>query len=651
MMNAGYDRQNLLAQGHAALHAGNVTAARSQFAAIRAMQPDNPDALHGLACVALAAGRADLAIGLAGRALQVAPRGPFHEVLARALLAQGHPQAACAAIRLACQRQPGHVPTYLACAEIMEATGAVQEAARAFAQAARLAGCGNVPVRRLHAGFLWRRGRRAAAIAQMRHVMNLAPRDAVMAHELAEMLLAHDDRAGAETVLRMIVAHHPADARACALLGALVFARGRMGDAAGLLRRAVARMPEAESCNNLGLALMALGDMAGADAALCAALRLAPDDARIALNHATGLFEGGAVRAACARYEAMLGREPGPDGDTLARTRFNLGVGLLARGDLARGWALWESRLAFMPPHPATTCLPQWDGRALPAGRRLLMHMGQGLGDGVHFLRYVPLAACRVPVVLRVPAVMGRLAATLDQAGDHGIEIITHDEYDGLDIAAQCDLFSLPFLLRMHAVPAFAPYLGEGRWQPPEEGRAGPLRIGLCHAGNAAYRFDARRSASVADMAPLGDVAGVTFISLRPADAQAGSLPFMRHELPPDADLLDTARLIASLDLVISVDTLVAHLAGAMGCPVWLLSRFGGDWRWSAAFDVQAPGCAVAGRAGVPGRVPSPAHAPASQWYPTLRQFRQARLAPPARAWGAVVARLCAALRFACSPS
>ncbi|MDT8871050.1 hypothetical protein RAA17_08015 [Komagataeibacter rhaeticus] len=262
-------------------------------------------------------------------------------MLARALLAQGHPQAACAAIRLACQRQPGHVPTYLACAEIMEATGAVQEAARAFAQAARLAGRGNVPVRRLHAGFLWRRGRRAAAIAQMRHVMNLAPRDAVMAHELAEMLLAHDDRAGAETVLRMIVARHPADARACALLGALVFARGRMGDAADLLRRAVARMPEAESCNNLGLALMALGDMAGADAALCAALRLAP------MMH--GLPS--TTRPACLKVARYA--RPAPDMKPCWRANPALMAipwpvpasiwvsALLARGDLARGWALW----------------------------------------------------------------------------------------------------------------------------------------------------------------------------------------------------------------------------------------------------------------------------------------------------------------------
>ncbi|MCE2565985.1 tetratricopeptide repeat protein [Komagataeibacter sp. FNDCF1] len=642
-MNAGCDRQQgmarELAQGYAALRADDVAGAHARFTALRVTSPDDPDVLHALACAALAAGRADHAIAFAGRALRVAPHGPFHEVLARALLVQGHADAARAAIRLACLRQPDDASLHLARAEIMEAAGAVAEAAQAFGQAVRLSGMNAGHARVLHARFLWRRGRRVAAIAQMRHVVAHMPHDASIIHELVEMLLAQDDRKGAEAVLRAGLAHDPADARALSVLGTLLFARGQMQAAADMLARAVAQAPDAESCNNLGLARMALGDMAGADAALRQAMRSAPDDARIALNHATGLFEGGAVIKACARYEAILARSPAPDDETRARARFNLGVGLLARGQMARGWALWESRLAFLPPHAAIARLPQWRGQALPLGRRLLVHMGQGLGDCVHFLRYVRPAARRVPIVLQVPAAMGRLAATLDDGGGYAIEIITHDGYEDPDIVAQCDLFSLPHLLHMHGVPAFAPYLGETSWRRHMR-REGPLRVGLCHEGNAAYRFDARRSASVADIAPLGQVEGVEFISMRPRGADTRVVPFVRHELPPGADLLDTARLVTTLDLVISVDTLAAHLAGAMGCPVWLLSRFGGDWRWSAAFD--APHAGAMPIAGADG---PPCHAPASQWYPTLRQFRQERPMPPARAWGQVVGRLCAALR------
>ncbi|GBQ55049.1 tetratricopeptide repeat protein [Komagataeibacter swingsii] len=646
----GHDagRQDILARGHAALRAGDMTAARACFATLRACRADDPDALHGLACVALAAGRADLAIGLAGQAARLSPQGAFHEVLARALLARGHRAAAQAAIRAACVCQPDDVPVLLACAEIMEATGDIWAATEAYGRAVRLSPAPATRVRRLHARFLWRRGQRDAAIWQMRDVARRAPDPAPM-RELAEMLLAHQQPEQAEDVLRAVLARSPDDGAALSLLGALVFARGQMRPAAAVLERAMAHDPTAETCNNLGLARMALGDMAGSARALAVAMELRPDDARIALNHATGLFEGGSVAQASTAYETILARDPPPDRDTRARARFNLGVARLAQGRLRQGWALWESRLGFLPAHPSASRLPRWDGRALPAGRALLVHMaGQGLGDAVHFLRYVILAAGRVPVALDVPVPLRRLAATLGRGASYPIKIITRNIDDNTDAAAQCDLFSLPHLLDADSVPPFRPYLGEGPWRRPG-GRQGPLRVGLCHAGNAAYRFDARRSVAVHDLSGLGAMVGIEFVSLRPKGADGVDPAFVRHELPDSADLLDTARLIATLDLVISVDTLSAHLAGAMGCPVWLLCRFGGDWRWSAAFDRPAPAHGpVSGLSpmanGMPGDAP-PVLRSASQWYPTLRLFRQASLLPPQQAWTQVMMDLCAALR------
>ncbi|QHC34450.1 tetratricopeptide repeat protein [Komagataeibacter xylinus] len=644
-MNAITGQAGLLARGQMALRAGDMAGARTCFATMLGFWPDDPDALHGLACIALALGRADRAISLAGRARSVAPPGhphlgPCHEVLARALLACGHQAAARAAIRVACLHSPDDGAIMLALAEIMERTGDIAAAEAAHARAVALSG---LPARVAQARFWWRRGRGEAALAQMRHVVGHAPHDGAVVHELVGMLLAHDHRAEAETILRQLLAHDGHDGQALATLGALLFASHHLCPAATMLRAALRHDPAPETANNLGLTLMALGEMAEAQAILAGACRAQPDDARIALNHATALFEAGQPAQAGTVYEALLTRSPAPDPATLSRARFNLGVARLAQGYLAQGWALWESRLDFMPQPPATQRLPRWQGQALPSGCRLLVTMGQGLGDAVHFLRYVLLAARRVPVVLEVPPALHRLAATLGQAADestpHPIEIITPDKNDYRGVTCQCDLFSLPALLCVDAVTPFRPYLGQAAWQSREH--AGPLRVGLCFAGNAAYRFDARRSIAAEALAPLGQVEGVTFIALRPGGNPGKDPAFMRHELAADADLLETSHLIATLDLVISVDTLAAHLAGAMGCPVWLLSRFGGDWRWSAAFDADqadsiCPPVSVPGAAGA---------APASRWYGGLRVLRQPALQSPGEAWHPVIAALVPALR------
>ncbi|AQU88270.1 flagellar protein FlbA [Komagataeibacter nataicola] len=648
-MNAITGRAGLLARGQAALRAGDMAGARTCFATMRGFWPDDPDALHGLACIALALGQADRAISLAGRARCLAAPGhphlgQYHEVLARALLACGHGDAARAAIRAACLHSPDDGAIVLALAEIMERTGDIAAAEAAHARGVAL---GGVPARVAQARFWWRRGRGEVALAQMRHVAASAPHDGIAAHELVGMLLARDHRAEAETILRQRLARDGRDGQARSTLGALLFATGRLRPAATMLRAALRHDPAPGTANNLGLTLMALGEMAQAQAVLADACRAQPGDARIALNHATTLFESGQHAQARAAYEALLARSPAPDPATLARARFNMGVATLAQGHLAQGWALWESRLGFMPQHPAAHRLPRWQGQVLPYGRRLLVTMGQGLGDAVHFLRYVLLAAMRVPVVLEVLPALRRLAATLGQAADESelcrIEIITPDKNEYRGVACQCDLFSLPGLLGVRAVAPFRPYLGQAAWQPRRK-RAGPLRVGLCHAGNAAYRFDARRSVAAEALAPLAQVEGVTFISLRPGRNPGTDPAFMRHELAADADLLETSRLVATLDLVISVDTLAAHLAGAMGCPVWLLSRFGGDWRWSAAFDAAEAGQAegICPPVSVSGAA---AGAPLSQWYDCVRVLRQPVLQSPGPAWQPVIAGLVPALR------
>jgi hypothetical protein len=184
----------------------------------------------------------------------------------------------------------------------------------------------------------------------------------------------------------------------------------------------------------------------------------------------------------------------------------------------------------------------------------------------------------------------------------------------------RASLLSLPVLLDPSAGPPAAPYL---RAPDADRGRAagwlrslGPgLTVGLCWAGGSGYRFDRRRSLRLDALAPLAAVSPIRFVSLQQGEA-ASQPPPPALELArfpgPDGDLAQTAALIAELDLVVSVDTAIAHLAGALGRPVWLLNRFGGDWRWQAGFT-DARGHSL--------------------WYPTLRQFRQTAPLPPAEAW------------------
>ncbi|WP_428392781.1 hypothetical protein [Lichenicoccus sp.] len=186
---------------------------------------------------------------------------------------------------------------------------------------------------------------------------------------------------------------------------------------------------------------------------------------------------------------------------------------------------------------------------------------------------------------------------------------------------AQASLLSLPHLLGDEGVPPLSITAPTAATIRPPTG----LRVGLAWAGSPSYRFDRARSLRLTQLAPLAAVPDVLFVSLQQSEAadQARNPPRGMRLIvpdPPPADLAATACLIGTLDLVISVDTMIAHLAGTLGTPVWLLDRFGGDWRWQSGFD--------GGR----------------DWYPSLRRFAQTEALPPAQAWEAVIAGCAATL-------
>ena len=619
---------DVIEQGLRLLAQGQAAAAGGHFRQILRRDGSHAGALHGMACVVRACGRDDLAIGLAGRAIEIEGASHYYVTLAQALMARGHVVQARAAVNVAILKSPRDPVARAAQARIAEESHDFTTAETAYAQAIA---CGGVDAWRPRADmarFLWRRNRRADALSWMRKAFCLAPEgDRQLFHELVEMLLGCGHLPEARASLEAWLQHLPDDAMAAGNLGAVLFAQREFAAALPWLRQCVQVLPHADVWNNLGLTFMALGDVARARRALEQAHDLRRDDGRIAANLATVLAEQGEDAPAAALCRAVMA-DTHADAQTRAQARFNLGTLMLGQGRMAEGWALWEARHALLPADtthypvlPRCTRAMLADG-AGTTGDRIVVHAMQGMGDTIQFLRYVPMLARRRRVVLVLPPALHRLAASLrDRTGAsvaRRMEIIApNDEYPR-GVVARCDLFSLPYLLGLDALPRpMGAYVG-----PVAMPRAmGGIRVGLCWAGNAQYRFDRLRSVGAQRMAMLAGVRDVTFVSLQQG-AGGADLPFPM-EVPSLGDVMDTAWVIATLDLVICVDTMVAHLAGAMGRPVWLLNRHGGDWRWSAALG------------GGDGDASSRPHG--SCWYPHLRQFRPAHALPPPHAWDGVI--------------
>jgi len=345
-----------------------------------------------------------------------------------------------------------------------------------------------------------------------------------------------------------------------------------------------------EAWNSLGNVLKATGRLDRAIAAYRRSAAAAPDYVAAVGNLGSALHQATEDAAAIAVTRRALALLDDPE------LHHNLSHALLAAGQLAEGWREYEWRSRTAQHAPAWPQLPgrRWMGEGGQGGT-LLVHAEQGLGDMLQFCRYVPLAAARGwRVVVEADRLLIPLIGRLDGAAD---VVARGDVLPAFD--AYCPVMSLPgiFGTTLQTIPAAVPYLTAdpdkaAAWRPRVAGR---FRVGLAWAGNPALAADVRRSLAPDLLAPLLDLPGVTFFSLqKDRVAPAGVVDLMADA----ADFGDTAALVTNLDLVIAVDSAVAHLAGALGRPVWLLNRFDAEWRWLRDRDD-------------------------SPWYPTLRQFRQ----------------------------
>lgn len=441
-----------------------------------------------------------------------------------------------------------------------------------------------------------------------RQALAAHPADPSTHAKLGLALAKHGDFDAAEQAYRLSIALDPGCLEAHANLGLLLEDKQMPEEAERCLRRALEICPDSpETCSNLGNLLAQQDRVDEAEQCYRQALLLNPASASAYCNLgvllATHKPDAGEAET-CFRQALVCN-------PTHALTRFNLGQLLLRAGRLEEGWAYHEARYArnipnqrtFLPDIPT----PQWQGEPL-AGKSLLVLSEQGFGDAIQFCRYLALLKEQgaTHLTLKCRTELKALFATLDGADEVGdgaaADFPPHDYW--------VFLHSIPLHCKttLNNIPARIPYLHA----PPERREhwasrlpGGGLRVGLVWKGNRMHSNDARRSLpGLAALRPLWAAPGVVFISLQKGQGEeeaahpGAQQPLL--DLGVEAvDFADTAAIVEQLDLVICVDTAVAHLAGALGKPCWLmLSDHKTDWRW------------LRGRSDTP-------------WYPTLRLFRQ----------------------------
>ena len=403
------------------------------------------------------------------------------------------------------------------------------------------------------------------------------------------------------------------------LLGYALVNAGDYGAAAEVYRRALSLQPvSAYTVYGLGYLLERQGDLAAAAESYRLVLRHDPDLVEAHLHLGITQLLQGNLGSAAECFKRV--RELAPEN---SEARTFLGYVHLLEGNLPLGWSEHEYR--WRTPHflRDRRKLPQplWKGEPLK-GSRILLRAEQGLGDTLQFVRYVPLVAARGGnVVLEVQTRLQRLLARSPGAA----EVIRRGEALP-EVDWQCPLMSLPlaFATDLNSIPAEIPYVQPDPAQIAAWGQrlaGNSLRIGLAWGGSPTFPYERWRSIPLEQLAPLTQLEGTTFYSLQMGPQasqvkQLGSGVRLIDLQDEQQDLADTAAIVANLGLVISIDTSVAHLAGAMGKPVWILLHKSPDWRWLLE------------------REDSP-------WYPTARLFRQSTLGN----WQDVVARVDRELR------
>jgi tetratricopeptide (TPR) repeat protein len=464
-------------------------------------------------------------------------------------------------------------------------------------------------------------GKLGEAIEHLRRAIKLAPQVPLYHANLGEMCRIAGRLGEAVKHGRRAVEIKPDYPEALSNLGAALHERKALAEAAECHRRAIVLNPGfAQAHSNLGNVLYAMKRFDQAVDAYRQAIAIEPGFADAWSNLGTSLHHAGQFEEGLAALRRAVALAPGH-----ANARSGLGILLLMRGDFAEGLEEYEWRLRSSERKGRRFPEMPWQGESL-AGRHIYVEAEQGFGDTLQFARYLPLLAARgatvsVRVHQQLASLLRENLAGIEVLGDRGEPSRTAD--------CDCVLLSLPRLLRtrLETIPAPVRYLrapaeAATRWRQHFAAMRG-LKTGLVWAGNPEHANDQRRSLDLVALAPLLATPGVSFASLQvgPRADDLRKSPAAANVIDRSAKLTDfaeTAAAIEALDLVVTVDTSVAHLAGGLGKPTWLLLPWVTDWRWLL------------------GREDSP-------WYPTMRLFRQQRDQP----WREIIARVATELAAA----
>ncbi len=592
--------------GMLAYREGNLEEATSYYQEVLVFQPENADAHNNLGILLKKLGQLEESIYHYQQALELKPHtAEFHHNLGKAWVQQDEMEMAIAHFQQAIALKPEYSKAYLSLSDVLLQGEDRQQAMPYLRQAILL----QPKSYKLHhdLGLLLKeKGEIEAAVDYLQQAVNLKSDSAELRNNLGTALVQQNELQLAEVQFMEAIALKPDLVAAYINLGNVLTQMGAAEGAIKCLQQALTLHPDSADCyNQLGIAYKAQDKLSEAIAAYHKGLAINSEHGDLNNNLGTALREEGKWSESTHHYQEALAINPN-DGEAHSNLAFNQ----LILGDLRGGFEEYEWRWQTSRMQPRDFTQPMWDG--LPCKEStLLLHCEQGFGDSIQFIRYAPVVAgLGATIILECPQALQQLFRSVE-----GISqiVVQGEPLPAFDLHAP--LMSLPHLLatNLETIPLQIPYLGVNKSSQPLPNNSS-LKVGLAWAENSLHPNDSKRSCPLKQLQQLLEISDITFYSL-----QQGIKP----QLPPIVDLSEqmvdfaaTAAIIEQLDLVISVDTAVAHLAGAMGKPVWLLLSHIPDWRWLLE------------------REDSP-------WYPTMHLFRQQQPGD----WQGVVGRIAQGLQ------